>query len=845
MRHYYLMLFIVVAAARFDEIKTCSIQVSLETLSGPEQLLAAIEDSLSHSEVIRDDKDTALNAILKNGSTNKNVAVSLESVRLISAVQGAIPPVLREAVWRSLNFCNVGMLSSNEDVDSLLYGGNLEALSSLKTLDISGSGISSLPGEAITSLRNLEHLDISKNALSILPKEIGKLKKLKTLLVKENNVTILPGELSKCEALECLDLSSNRLSSILISFRNLTNLVSLLLDDNPLESFPDLSCCLSLKKLSFCRVMIESDDEPNTKVVCSFDAKQSSKSLVISFFGTNESDPIQAFYDLALRGSNHHPLVIQGICIMLGNSNYRNAFLSNSQAIDKISLMVLSENILLVKTACKVLSLLSECDRSAANKILSNHGDILFSLLKSDADRKIAVLNTIETATRFCSFTDSFIGKLVDLSLASLDDPGNLLTQVILLRVLGNLALQKDGKILLSSNTTFIHKIKKIAEDGSKQNDALYLASCRLLSSLGLHGLSFSRQRRLQEIQRGKRILSLDGGGMKGLATVRLLKKIEIQAGQPLQELFDLVVGTSTGALLAVALMLKGMSLEECEAVYKEMGRKVFQHPVHSSENDESWMSVFYRSLHMKTEHVRAVVVGCKHDTEVYEQMLKEKCFIPSVGPYKIESLIDTSALKVPKIALVSTLTSVSPAQPFVFRNYEYCSTTNNDERIGSCSNALWEAVRASSAAIYYLDSFECGGKKFQDGALVANNPSLIALQEAHHLWPKEKIELLVSVGTGSSPVCERPEGISSYIETGSALLESATNVEEVHRALEVISNLLPGLQYYRLNPVDVRCEMELDCVDPGKWKDLESAADEYAEKASDTYRKIVESMNL
>lgn len=780
-----------------------------------------------------------LDSVLSNGCHNSNVV--LETVRLVSQVHGAIPDSLQNIIWNTLNLTRVETLCSNEDIDSLLCAKNLLALSCLKKLDLSGSAISSLPGESLSCLVNLEYLDVSKNELSILPREIGTMRNLKSLLAKENNVTILPGEMSKCEALEVLDLSSNRLSSILISFTSLGNLQVLLLDDNPLESFPDLSSCVNLKKISFSRVRIESCDGGNTSVECLFDVKQPSKSLMINLFGAKESDPVQEFFDLALRGSNHHPLVVEGIRVMLGSSRYRAAFISNEQSLNKVALMTLSENVLLVITACKILCILSENNKSTANRILNSHGEMLFSLLKWSDERQIESLHTIEIATRFCSLETSFNRKLIGWSLGSLDSTSDMLSsQVILLRILGNLTLQNDGKYLLRSDQQLLTKIQKIVEEGTTnaREDALYLASKRLLSSLGLHIIPVGRFES-QLATKGKRILSLDGGGMKGLATVRLLRQIELRANQPLRELFDLVVGTSTGALLAVALMLKGMTLEECEAVYKELGRKVFERPIHSSENDESWMSVFYRSLHMKTEHVRAVVVGCKHDTVIYEEMLKEKCAIPPIGPYKIESLIDTSALNVPKLALVSTLTSVSPAQPFIFRNYEYEPQESGLERMGSSSHAVWEAVRASSAAIYYLDTFECDGRKFQDGALVANNPSLIALQEAHKIWPHEKIELLVSVGTGSSPICDRQEGMSSYIETGSALLESATNVEEVHKALVVVSSLLKDLKYYRLNPVDPRCEMDLDCVDPQKWKDLELAADEYATGACDTYEDI------
>lgn len=51
---------------------------------------------------------------------------------------------------------------------------------------------------------------------------------------------------------------------------------------------------------------------------------------------------------------------------------------------------------------------------------------------------------------------------------------------------------------------------------------------------------------------RGVRILCMDGGGMKGLVMVAMLKELEARAGRPIAELFDLIAGTSTGGMLGV-----------------------------------------------------------------------------------------------------------------------------------------------------------------------------------------------------------------------------------------------------------------------------------------------------
>ena len=62
---------------------------------------------------------------------------------------------------------------------------------------------------------------------------------------------------------------------------------------------------------------------------------------------------------------------------------------------------------------------------------------------------------------------------------------------------------------------------------------------------------------------------------MQGISTVRMLRELEERTGQQIHELFDLIVGTSTGGLLAVAVGLRKLSLDECDHIYKVLGQKV------------------------------------------------------------------------------------------------------------------------------------------------------------------------------------------------------------------------------------------------------------------------------
>jgi|ERR1035437_6420789 patatin-like phospholipase/acyl hydrolase len=65
------------------------------------------------------------------------------------------------------------------------------------------------------------------------------------------------------------------------------------------------------------------------------------------------------------------------------------------------------------------------------------------------------------------------------------------------------------------------------------------------------------------------RLLSLDGGGAKGFHTLGVLKEIEAMCGCPLYQTFDLIFGTSTGAIIA-ALLALGSSVDDIHTLYKE-----------------------------------------------------------------------------------------------------------------------------------------------------------------------------------------------------------------------------------------------------------------------------------
>ena len=74
--------------------------------------------------------------------------------------------------------------------------------------------------------------------------------------------------------------------------------------------------------------------------------------------------------------------------------------------------------------------------------------------------------------------------------------------------------------------------------------------------------------------KRGLRLLSLEGGGIKGLALIWQLRALERAAGRPIHELFDLIGGVSTGGIIALGLS-RGVSLSALEAISRNRAQRL------------------------------------------------------------------------------------------------------------------------------------------------------------------------------------------------------------------------------------------------------------------------------
>uniref|UniRef100_A0A0K8SVP7 PNPLA domain-containing protein n=1 Tax=Lygus hesperus TaxID=30085 RepID=A0A0K8SVP7_LYGHE len=295
--------------------------------------------------------------------------------------------------------------------------------------------------------------------------------------------------------------------------------------------------------------------------------------------------------------------------------------------------------------------------------------------------------------------------------------------------------------------------------------------ACKLLSALGHADPPKSR---------GVRILSIDGGGMRGLSVIHMLKEIEILTQKKIIDSFDLICGVSTGAII-IGCMLPpvNMTLQQIENVYKDCSTKVFDQSTIIGTGRMLWSHGYYDTL--AWENLLQSYVG---DTQLIDTAKHETC---------------------PKVFAVSSISVQSRVAPFIFRNYGNPKGLAGLDYYGTYSAKIYETIRASSAAPTIFEEMRIDGIPHMDGGIVLNNPTALAIHEAKNLWPNEQISCLVSCGTGlHDPVMtmEDLRELSQQATSWKAILDkicaSATDTEAVHAAL---NNLLVGNIYFRLNP--------------------------------------------
>jgi patatin-like phospholipase/acyl hydrolase len=266
------------------------------------------------------------------------------------------------------------------------------------------------------------------------------------------------------------------------------------------------------------------------------------------------------------------------------------------------------------------------------------------------------------------------------------------------------------------------------------------------------------------------RVLSLDGGGIRGLITVILLQRMSQEQGlENWLDQVDLVAGTSTGGLLALAIA-KGLDLQVIRDLYEQKGKDIF---------DESWIDDVVDL---------GTIIGSKYDNTGLAAELKR--------------IFDTTTLgQLARHVLITSfdLDNEDPDpmkrqwKPKLFHNLPGQS---NDDNCLAYQVGLY-----TSAAPTYFPSED----SFIDGGVYANNPSMCALAQTQDIRnatiPSLSEVVLLSLGTGTSLTYIQAKNLDwGYAQWAKPLLNLI--MDGVGGIADYQCKQLLGDRYSRLAPI-------------------------------------------
>lgn len=276
-----------------------------------------------------------------------------------------------------------------------------------------------------------------------------------------------------------------------------------------------------------------------------------------------------------------------------------------------------------------------------------------------------------------------------------------------------------------------------------------------------------------------RRLLALDGGGIRGLITLGILEKMEADlrrilkkdASFRLADYFDFIGGTSTGAILAVGLSI-GLSASELTKFYLEAGPLMFKK---EELLERLWNKFKSDPLEMKLKEILGKTT--------------------ELGSPKLKTL------------LLLVMRNISTDSPWPVTNNPNAHYNARDRDDCNLKLPLWQLVRASTAAPTYFPPEVVKLKEgrqfvFVDGGVTPYNiPAFLMFRKAtaepyRLLWERgEDKMLIVSAGTGSAPRLGPQAG-----DPNRSLLEVA---------MSIAGEMMNGMAYDQ----DINCRTVGRCV--------------------------------
>jgi hypothetical protein len=282
-----------------------------------------------------------------------------------------------------------------------------------------------------------------------------------------------------------------------------------------------------------------------------------------------------------------------------------------------------------------------------------------------------------------------------------------------------------------------------------------------------------------------RKILTIDGGGIKGVFPAAVIARIEEMLSKPLGEYFDLIAGTSTGGIIALALGLR-IPAKNVLSLYLERGSKIF--PPGRGRS----------------------ILGCLCKPKWNSAPLKD-ALDDTFGDLKLGDSLNR---------LVIPALSGQTGKVYIYK-------TRHHPRfeIDYKAQVVDVAISTSAAPIYFKPHLMSDGRLLVDGGMWANNPLGMAIVEAIGVlgWPKEEIRAL-SLGCTTSAFNPEEKGFIRPFRLASYIINLFMQGQS-HSSYGTAKILIGGGNIVRVNPETPQGRYSLD--DTSRLSELEGLASE------------------
>ncbi|KAF7948672.1 hypothetical protein EAE96_007867 [Botrytis aclada] len=336
-----------------------------------------------------------------------------------------------------------------------------------------------------------------------------------------------------------------------------------------------------------------------------------------------------------------------------------------------------------------------------------------------------------------------------------------------------------------------------------------------------------------------KYILTLDGGGVRGLSSLLIIQHLMVLCNSfeqsndqpvkssfhplPFQQsqgsiadsrksrsaqflpvhYFDYIAGTSTGGLSAIMLSRLRMNSDDCIQEYENLGEKIFGQPRKlSMRGPIPWNREKYD--HRKLEESIKDVVKRRD--------WKEDQIADSMYPSNKDRC---------RTIVLAVRENNSANAPYLFRTYEHVkSEFNYSEELNPgppLQIPIWQVARATTAAPTYFKPFQLLNERFVDGGYGHNNPTSRTFAEVEQVHGRGTVALTLSIGTGRptkvQPIARQNSGlISHYRQMIKYTAATTTDSENTHEYVKALTT--DRCTYERFN-----VDGGLGDIDLGEWR--------------------------